>query len=505
MTFSERAKAQGIKLETNWWNGGTNKKGCWRKKVKGRQHYFFFADTKDGYQQSVLALAQLKAKLNNDRPHADIWQHHKTTFQAMKGYYDQFGVPMVERKIAKQAEAVVNWIDETLLLPELPEPITMAVHVARQPEIFKELNHQFPHIGTMAFTLSDKWQDRFDRQEDASTKQPQTIEHWLKAYISRIEKRGGKFITEDTAKDRNNKLQRYRDFANLGAHITTIDDDYLERHHEWLDEAKNKKNGGELAKDSKEGYWKAFLMFVRWSAGKSNCELTLPTNIESREWNFREPQGTGRIREQKKMWLWTPDDIKTALNLPEPYPCYVLLMLNCGFKHNDIASLQWSDLRLNEGRIVIQRKKLEQQYRSPVVSYLLWPKTIELIEQTKSDNANFVFRNRGGGSVEGSIKTWWGRNRDKHGLKGKRLDYLRKTGSTFIAKVERNLDEVYLGETISSVAKRHYSFNDGEVCKALDEGIQQLGAEFGFCEPPTKTIELTPELLRQLEAAGIEI
>ncbi|MEZ5943216.1 MAG: tyrosine-type recombinase/integrase [Planctomycetaceae bacterium] len=198
--------------------------------------------------------------------------------------------------------------------------------------------------------------------------------------------------------------------------------------------------------------------------------------------------------------------MKAALdNLPEAYPCYVMLMLNCGFRHVDVSELQWSDLRLSEERLVIQRNKLNQQDTAPVVSYPLWDTTIELIERHKSDHEKFVFTNHAGNQVEDSIKTWWGRNRDKYGLGEKRLDYVRKTGSTFVERRERLLDEIYLGESLSTTAKIHYSFNDGEPCKELDKAIAHLGAEFGFCEPPTKTIELTPELMEKLAAAGIEL
>src|SRR5690606_34877437 len=92
--YSERCKANGVRLEVNWWKGGTKKKGCWRKKVDGKQRYFFFPDTKDGYQQALLALAQLKARIDLNRPNADVFQHHKMVFQRVKAYYDHFGVPL---------------------------------------------------------------------------------------------------------------------------------------------------------------------------------------------------------------------------------------------------------------------------------------------------------------------------------------------------------------------------------------------------------------------------
>ena len=117
----------------------------------------------------------------------------------------------------------------------------------------------------------------------------------------------------------------------------------------------------------------------------------------------------------------------------------------------------------------------------------------------------YVFANQKGGRVEGGIKSWWTRNAEKHGFKGKRLDYIRKTGATLISKHDHNLDDMYLGETLSSTAKIHYSFRDGEPCKQLDDGVAQLGGEFDFCESPVKQISLTKEVLAELERAGVDL
>lgn len=120
----------------------------------------------------------------------------------------------------------------------------------------------------------------------------------------------------------------------------------------------------------------------------------------------------------------------------------------------------------------------------------------------------YVFRNKAGSAVEQSIKVRWGENRDCLGLAEKRLDYLRKTGSTTVTEYgfsindSGSIDLMYRGETLTETSKKHYSFTDGRPCAILDRSIAYLGSKFGLCSPPGKTIELTSEIIADLQKLG---
>jgi hypothetical protein len=102
-------------------------------------------------------------------------------------------------------------------------------------------------------------------------------------------------------------------------------------------------------------------------------------------------------------------------------------------------------------------------------------------------------------STYDNLSRFWGNNRDKYGLAGKRLDFIRKTGSTEIEKINRGLEALYLGESLKSVPRIHYNFNDGEIFPELDEAIMEMGVKFGFCEEPKqKKVKLSPKLLKSL-------
>lgn len=499
-TWAQRQIESGVKLELTPYPA----RNCW-KKYLGKVRYLKHPLSKVGYEAALLEWAQIRASLDNERPNADIFQHHTKVFKSVKTYFEQFGVPQSERKLAQQVDYLLDWIDECLLMPQIPVPIELVRIVATQPELFAELHSSVSTLSTIKFELPDKWLDRIERlSEKIYVKEPQNIGHWVEKYLERVDRRKGKFITKKSADDRRFKLKHFIEHRDMHDHIATIDDTYLEQYHHDLDEYVSPQTGKEIGRHTKIDYFAVFRMFVRWASKNSNCELIPPANLDSKEFGFREPKGTGRRRQEKKFQLWTPEEFTDAVNkLPCPYNCYVVLMLNCGFRHVDLSELRWEDWHQDKNRIVIQRNKLNQQDSAPVVSYKLWDHTIQVLEQAKSRHPEFIFVNSRGGQVEGSIKIWWKRNKKKYG--GKRLDYIRKTGSTEIANHDRTLDELYLGEALSTTARIHYSFTDGEPCEALDGGLAHLGAKFGFCDLPAKTITLTPELLKKLTAAGIEV
>lgn len=506
--WADRQKANGVKLEITWFEN----RSTWKKKQDEVVYYFKYPNSKEGYEAALRAWYLKKTELSGTRNNADLFQHHINLFREVQKWYDRFGTPNTEGVIREQIDAFLAWLENEYQKPELPQrlPFGGFSRPDLRPEFcrtFIEQGTGYTSFGLIHYQLPAKWIDRLDRMASSgNSKEPQTISHWLEKYISRVQKRGGRFIKERSADDRRHKLRHFSQYADGLAHIQTIDEPYLETYHAELDEHVSERTGVELSKDSKTDYFAVFRMFVRWCSQQSTCELTAPANLDSKEFGFREPMGTGRVRQEKKLQLWTVTEFKHAIEtLPKPYPAYLMLMLNCAFRHIDISELRWSDLRLDERRIIIQRNKLNQQASAPVISYPLFDRTVELIKESMGNHPDFVFTNKTGGQVEMSIKLWWKRNSPEFGLEGKRLDFIRKTGSTIISRYDHNLDDLYLGETLSTTAKVHYSFRDGEACQHLDDGIAQLGAEFGFCESPVKRIALTKEVLAELERAGVDL
>ncbi|QDU94044.1 tyrosine-type recombinase/integrase [Lignipirellula cremea] len=506
MNYAERCKVNGVKLELT----AHKARSIWKKKHKGKVYYFHQPLTKSGYEAAVLEWLQVRAKLDAERPNADVWQEHQEMFRRIAEYWEKFGLPSNERKLAKQVAEFVDFLEIGLTLPELELPIPYDYPTEFEDEFveFDGLGGGHLLFGDHGYWLPDKWTDRIDRlKQKQYLKAPQTIEHWLQAYKTRIDKRTGKHIEPTTARDRHAKLVPFENYADLGALIATVDESFVEDFESHLDESKNRINGNPLGKTSKEGYFKAFAMFARWAAGQKDCEFQQPANLSTNERRFREPDGHGRKREKAKAELWSPLEIDTAMTkCPDRVKLYILLCLNCGFRHIDLAHLRHGDIRIEEKRIVIQRKKLNQEMTAPAVSYLLWDRTVELLEEQRADHPLLALVNRDGNQITPSnLSSWWRRYRCNFGLAGKKLASLRKTGSTIVSQFDRGLDTVYLGECLSNTAKIHYSFDDGEPCDQLDKAIQELGSRFGFCEPPAKTVTLTSEVMEKLKLAGIDV
>lgn len=497
MGWAARQRAAGIRLELTWFDP----RECWKKKhSKGKVEYFHHPDSKSGYEAALAEWFDFKRKLGGIKPHTEIVKHHQHLFGKVQQWYDAYGVSESEAKLASQVSAFLNWLGASLnhdFVEPFTFPVSGRVWLSQRHELITDFD--FLTLMTPAFELSEKWIDRIDRATaTVLDKEPQTIEYWLKKYLTKVEARAGKFIVEKTSDDRKYKLVHFQKYCDKLAHISTIDSDYVEAYHAKIDEAN-------IERSSKEGYFKAFRMFVRKCAQTKGCELQQPANLESREFSFREKIGTGRKRMAKKQLLWTSEEFNKAVNaLPSPYNCFLMLMLNCGFRHVDLGHLQHSDVDLKKRRITIQRQKLNQQETAPVICYPLWPKTVELMKKAKSNDPVYYFRNKAGGSVEDSTKSWWKDHRENYAA-GKRLDFIRKTGSTIVARHDHNLDEMYLGESLQTTTKKHYSFNDGEPCQALDDAIGVLGSQFGFCEAPVKKVALTKEMLDKLKKAGIDV
>ncbi|HET6325815.1 MAG TPA: tyrosine-type recombinase/integrase [Planctomycetaceae bacterium] len=507
MNWAERQKERGVRLELTPHDGR-----CWKKFRDGKTHYLPFPVTKEGYEAALLEWAQRSARLNGERPNAKLYHHHREVIGLVQQWYDHFGVAKDEARLSKYVAEFLAWIEELLKQPELPGtiPVLAFTTATKRPEFLNEFGTAPGAfgLGSQYFRLSSKWQERIRQLDDAPgvTKLPQTVQFWIEQYLTRVKSRAGRVTTIGTAKDRTQKLGKYKEFSDTSKHVTTITSKSLEAYHDVLDEQP-------LVKKTKEEYFAAFRMFVRWASGQDECEMVRPENLDSKEFSFREPDGTGRKRLAKKKLLWQPEDFETALkSVPQPYRCYLIVSLNCGFRSTDLNALRKDDLNLKDARITIQREKMNQNDTSPVVSYPLWATTVSLIKDAMSDDPTFVFRGRNGNPlivkkiVDGEPKThdnlsrYWNNNRDDFGLEGKRLDFIRKTGATEIQRIKRGIETLYLGEALDEVAKINYSFTDGEPCPDLDEAIQELGVRFGLVKATKKrNVQMSSDVLNRLE------
>jgi len=498
MHYADYAKKQGIKLELSKF------RDHWRKFFNGQMRYLRHPGTKAGYETALEEWYLLKAQIDGQRDNIKVYNHHLALFNSVVEYWNAFGTPRSERSLQQSVIQFIELIQEQMKSPVLPERIRVKEFLNERQEFDHEFNrideeqrilvegHSFrliSELGSKPYLLPNKWQDRIARMTPIhQDKKPQTIQYWWDDYFADMTKKHeSNQITDSTYADRKYALASFRKFLDLQAHVTTLGNGLLDQYNDTLQVNK------QIKKKSKISYMKTAKMFVRYCKLAVECALTDCPLLE-KKYKYVDPQGTGRTRQQKKLMLWTSGDFEKALALPEPYRCFCLLFLNCGFRHIDLSHLQHIDIDSDNRRIVIQRHKLNKLETAPVISYKLWDATWDALQANMRTTGSLVF-----GDVHDAFKSWWKDNARSIG----RLDYLRKTGSTIVAQYDRGLDDFYLGECMTTTAKVHYSFNDGEPCEKLDRAIQYLGSKFGLSDAPGKTVELTPEIIEALQKMGI--
>jgi hypothetical protein len=113
--WAQRQKERKVHLELSPHDGR-----CWKKYKGGKHHYFPYPLTKEGYESALRDWALLSAKLDGERPNAEQYHHHRDLISLVQQWYDRFGVPKDEAKLAKQVGQFLEWLNEQLERPELP-------------------------------------------------------------------------------------------------------------------------------------------------------------------------------------------------------------------------------------------------------------------------------------------------------------------------------------------------------------------------------------------------
>jgi integrase len=171
---------------------------------------------------------------------------------------------------------------------------------------------------------------------------------------------------------------------------------------------------------------------------------------------------------------------------------YILLMLNCGMTQKDIADLLPTEVDWGVGRITRRRSKTGKFANVPKVSYLLWPETLRLLRQERSDpGSERVLLNEQGEPLweerigeDGSCKKTDNIRQAFERLKGKTkirkpLKSLKKTSASMLRNNEKyaSLESLFLGHAPRSMSDRHYTAVPQNL---LDAAISWLGEEYAL-------------------------
>lgn len=230
----------------------------------------------------------------------------------------------------------------------------------------------------------------------------------------------------------------------------------------------------------------AFRRFVSWLSERSVIEK--PRNLDSRNHRF----GAG----VKAVEVMEPEEVKWLVEIaPGQLGLHLLLMANTGMTQQDVSDLRHDEVDWASGRIKRKRSKTRGEANVPTVDYPLWPRTLELLREHRSDDPEVVLLTRTGGrwvwaeTVEGKL-----RSSDNVASNYKRLSkalkargepelkpmkLIRKTSASLLdAHPEFGRYAPYfLGHSPKSMAEKHYIKPSRE---RFDAAVGWLGTQYGL-------------------------
>ena len=173
---------------------------------------------------------------------------------------------------------------------------------------------------------------------------------------------------------------------------------------------------------------------------------------------------------------------------------HILLMLNCGYRGIDIATLQVNEII--KGRIIRKRHKLKNVKNAPLVNYKLWDETIALLDRWRQENGTALLTLKGKPWVSSILVS----TEDSRLPKVKRTDNIKSIYENIVmnklsinkpyslirktaaSKLDMNDEfsryaEHFLGECPSTTTGKRYQTPSQE---RFDAAITWLGEQYGL-------------------------
>ena len=166
---------------------------------------------------------------------------------------------------------------------------------------------------------------------------------------------------------------------------------------------------------------------------------------------------------------------------------HLLMMANIGCTQQDLSDLAPGEVRWGTGEITRKRSKTSDHESVPTVTYRLWPRTFELLQQYRSSDPERVLLTKAGlpwvdkrDKHSDSIRTNYQRLARKVGARLS-LKYIRKTSATLIESNRefQGVTEMFLGHSPRGIKAVHYAQGPQET---LHAAVEWLGRQYGYVE-----------------------
>ncbi|MEA1951702.1 MAG: hypothetical protein U9N87_09970 [Planctomycetota bacterium] len=423
-------------FKLTWQAGSNGRKGRWRKKYKGRSHYFPGGGGKsdrDAYLAALEAWEKLKVRLDAEapKPHQANYDRAIAEWELVLVWSRKHG----EETMADTAMAKLERLRK-LLAAVKPKPVAVEDTLDGQFNI----SVQFPGVAEAMKELDTAVKESASFGEDLFGNLPGYQE-----YTDGIRK----FMEANQKPSRGAKAETYLDPAQLGMN----DSDFLAVEHTiWKDRLDVMQRSAVSAEKTVEGHVETFLTdkkaaaaaglitpgrvkklriqlthFQKWLGQETPvAEITSSTltgykaeilrQVEAKSWSRTTAHERMSTAKSFVRWLWQieaiaalprvlggksnvleigksrspivvfeQEEIQSLLNnASQRTKLYVLLMLNCGMTQKDIADIRFSEVDWKAARITRKRSKTRRHDSVPEVSYLLWPETLKLLRRERN-------------------------------------------------------------------------------------------------------------------------
>jgi integrase len=513
-----------------WVRGSAGRRGRWRKKYRGKVHYFDGGRGKSDAEAYAKALSDwetLKTRVDAAAPNP-----HQAKYDAAINEWDR--VLTWSRK--HRNEAMCQRADKALVKlrrgltnrpfrPPANEDL-FASHfdlAVRSPALLKsyqELGKTFQSIAAAhshtggfqieattprAATTNDVGphptvvitpsEEMFDQQD------PLRIEHEIwrdRLDVMRRDAQGGDktvraqvttFLGVQRAKANSAQmslgrlrgletlLQGFADWLGGDFPVTEISGQTLVDYHAYLLSQVQAKVWATVTASNR---LESVKTFIRW-LWRTEAIATLPRILDGRCNDLEISKSAPSII------VFTKAEIASLLMRASARTrLYVLLTLNTAMTQKDIADLDLGEVDWQTGRINRKRSKTKHHATVPMVSYSLWPETLALFTQERSSAADGrALVNKWGRplweehsdasgkySKNDNVRNAFGRLTRKCKI-SKPFKSLKKTSASELAdsKEFRSVRNVFLGHAPTGMADRHYAQAPAEL---LDEAIEWL-------------------------------
>lgn len=322
------------------------------------------------------------------------------------------------------------------------------------------------------------WSER--RRIVGKVKKERTVgvlaERWL---TRRREKHEAGALTVSGMAQSKYRIDKFVAFVGGETSADTINAD---RWESWYNHIAGAVVKAEMSSEWAKNLFATSKMFVKW-LWTTEVLASLPRNFDSLKL---------RGSPAKTIAVFKVPDVLAMLKAATPrFRLYLLLTLNAGLYQGDISELRRDEVDLKRGTITRQRGKTRRKGDVPIVTYPLWPETLELLREFAEREGEYALLNEDGKQlVRETLKADGTHSRTDairqafDRLSGRvrvvgTIKMFRKTSASILNSNPkyRSIVPYFLGHAPRSIAERHYARESDDL---LAEAINWLREEYGI-------------------------